>query len=123
METLQEFLEKIPHEEHRSKLAGVIEWVETTFPEVETQIKWNQPMIILEGTFVISFSASQKHFAVAPERKILDEFRDELDVAGYSHSKALFRILWTQDVNYPLLEQIIKHSIEFKRGSKTFWAH
>jgi hypothetical protein len=59
---------------------------------------------------------------VAPERQVLEEFRDKLTEAGYSHSKALFRIRWNQDVNYALLQEIIERSIEFKKGSKTFWA-
>lgn len=79
-------------------------------------------MFTHNGTFIISFSASSQHFSVAPERQVLEEFRDKLTEAGYSHSKALFRIRWNQDVNYALLQEIIERSIEFKKGSKTFWA-
>ncbi|GAA4118373.1 iron chaperone [Enteractinococcus coprophilus] len=122
MDTLQEYLETIPNDDHRTKLEHVIQWGTETFPELKVEIKWNQPMMTHNGTFIISFSASSKHFSVAPERHILDEFRDKLTEAGYSHSKALFRILWTQDVNYALLAEIIERSIEFKKGSKTFWA-
>lgn len=122
METLQEYLDKIPKEDNQDRLEHVIEWVLETFPDLALEIKWNQPMMTHNGTFIISFSASSKHFAVAPELKILDQFRDQLTEAGYSHSKALFRILWTQDVNYALLKDIIERSVEFKKGSKTFWA-
>ena len=72
--------------------------------------------------WLLSFSASTNHFSVAPERKILDEFRDRLDEAGYSHSKALFRVQWTDEINYALFEDLIERSIEFKKGFKTFWA-
>ena len=122
METLQEYLETVPNEDNRAKLEQVIEWVTETFPDLKLEIKWNQPMMTHNGTFIISFSASSKHFSIAPELQVLEEFRDKLTDAGYSHSKALFRILWKQDVNYPLLEEIIERSIEFKKGSTTFWA-
>ena len=122
MDTLQEYLETIPNDDHRTRLEHVIQWGAETFPELKVEIKWNQPMMTHNGTFIISFSASSKHFSVAPEPQVLNEFRDKLTEAGYSHSKALFRILWTQEVNYALLEEIIERSIEFKKGSKTFWA-
>jgi len=122
MDTLQEYLETVPNDEHRAKLEHVIQWVTETFPDLKVEIKWNQPMMTHNGTFIISFSASSKHFSIAPELQVLEEFRDKLTEAGYSHSKALFRILWKQDVNYPLLEEIIERSIKFKKGSTTFWA-
>src|SRR5699024_4198802 len=122
METLQEYLDTIPNDENRAKLEQVIQWVTETYPDLKVEIKWNQPMMTHNGTFIISFSASSKHFSIAPELQVLEEFRDKLTEAGYSHSKALFRILWKQDVNYPLLEEIIERSIKFKKGSTTFWA-
>ena len=122
METLQEYLDTIPNDENRAKLEQVIQWVTETYPDLQVEIKWNQPMMTHNGTFIISFSASSKHFSIAPELQVLEEFRDKLTEAGYSHSKALFRILWKQDVNYPLLEEIVERSIEYKKGSTTFWA-
>jgi len=122
MKTLEEFLETIPDEVHRARLEHVLEWVEDNYPDLKLEIKWNQPMFTHDGTFILGFSASSKHFAVSPERQILDEFRDEIAEAGYSHSKALFRIRWTDEINYGLLEDLIDRSIEFKKGSKTFWA-
>ena len=122
MKTLQDVLDKIPNEEHQDRLKHVLDWVGETFPELELEIKWNQPMFTHNGTFILGFSHSSRHFSVSPERQILDEFRDRITEAGYSHSKALFRIMWTDDVNYSLLEDIINRSIQFKRGSKTFWA-
>ncbi len=122
METLQEYLDTIPEETNRTKLQEVITWVTERFPDLKVEIKWNQPLLTHNGTFTIGFSASSKHFAVAPEPLVLEEFREKLTEAGYSHSKAIFRILWKQDVNYPLLEEIVERSIEYKKGSKTFWA-
>ncbi|HJF13899.1 MAG TPA: iron chaperone, partial [Enteractinococcus helveticum] len=88
METLQEYLDTIPNDENRAKLEQVIQWVTETYPDLKVEIKWNQPMMTHNGTFIISFSASSKHFSIAPELQVLEEFRDKLTEAGYSHSKA-----------------------------------
>ncbi len=122
MHTLDEFLDTIPDAEHRARLEHVLEWVAEQYPQLRLEIKWNQPMFTHDGTFILSFSASNNHFAVAPERQVLDEFRPGIAEAGYSHSKALFRVQWADDINYVLIEQLVERSIEFKRGSKTFWA-
>jgi hypothetical protein len=122
MKTLQEFLETIPDEDHRARLEHVLEWIEENYPQLKLEIKWSQPMFTHDGTFIIGFSAASKHFSVSPERKVLDEFRDNLTEAGYSHSKALFRVQWNDEINYALLEDLLERSIEFKKGSKTFWA-
>lgn len=122
MKTLQEFLGTIPDADHRARLEHVLEWVAENYPQLKLEIKWNQPMFTHDGTFILSFSASSKHFSVAPEQQVLDEFRANIAKAGYSHSKALFRVQWTDDINYALLEDLLERSIEFKQGSKTFWA-
>lgn len=123
METLEDYLDAIPDGEHRQILHGVIQWAIETFPELVVEIKWNQPMLTHHGTFIAGFSAASQHFSMAPERKILDDFRDALSEAKYSHSKALFRIRWDQPVDHTLLTAMLERSIEFKKGSKTFWAH
>lgn len=122
METLQDYLDTLTNTAHRERLGEVIRWALDQHAGFELEIKWNQPMITHDGTFIIAFSASSKHFSVAPERRILETFRDQLTSAGYAPSKALFRIQWTQEVNYPLLAEIIAASLEFKQGSTTFWA-
>lgn len=122
MKTLQDVLNKIPNEDHQTRLKHVLDWAVDKYPELALEIKWNQPMFTHNGTFILGFSASSRHFSVAPEPKILEEFRNRIDEAGYSHTKALFRIVWTEDVHYELLEDLIERSIEFKKGSKTFWA-
>ena len=70
-------------------------------------IAWNQPMFTDRGTFIIGFSVTKKHLAVAPERAGIDRFSDKIMQAGYSHSQELIRIPWDKPVDYALLEKII----------------
>lgn len=122
METLQDYLDTMPNADHRKRLEEVVQWALDRSPELELEIKWNHPMITHHGTFIIGFSTSSKHVSVSPEPQILETFRDQLTAAGYAPSKAIFRIQWTQEVNYPLLAEILAASLEFKQGSTTFWA-
>ncbi|MES9744210.1 iron chaperone, partial [Priestia megaterium] len=41
--------------------------------------------------------------------------------AGYSATKGLFRILWTEPVNYELLKKIIEFNMLDKKDCSTFW--
>lgn len=122
METLDDFLETIPVTEHRTTLQTVLQRVRRDHPDLELQIKWKQPMLVREGTFIIGFSASKPHFSVAPEKVILDEFLERIVEAGYEHTKMQFKIRWDQAVNWGLLEAIVERSIEYKQGCETFWA-
>ena len=122
MDTLQEFLETVPNEEHRAQLQHVIEWVQREFPELKLEIKWNQPMLTHHGTFIIAFSAAKNYFTVAPEIQVLTEYLDRIKETGYGRTKMKFQIRWNQEVDYDLLKDIIERCIEFKKGSTTFWA-
>lgn len=122
MDTLQEYLETVPNDEHRAKLGHLVKWVATNFPELSLEIKWNQPMMVHNGTFVIAFSAAKHYLTIAPETTILHEFLDRITATGYRHTKMKFQIKWNEEIDYDLLRAIVERSIEFKRGSATFWA-
>lgn len=49
-------------------------------------------MFTYEGTFIIAFSVSKKHFSVALENVAIEKFRNEIDTAGYEATNQLFRI-------------------------------
>lgn len=121
METFDDFLATIDDLEHRAKLDDVFAWVRKTFPQLEERIAWNQPMFTDHGTFIIAFSVAKAHFAVAPEAVPLEVFNERIQKAGYTQTKQLFRIKWSQDVDYELLRDIIAFNIEDKAGHTSFW--
>lgn len=118
---LDMFIETIENKEYQEKLLKTINWIKQTFPQLSLEIKWNQPMFIHKGTFILAFSVSKNHFSVAPEQKAMEIFSDKIDDAGYSQTKMLFRIKYSQGVNYVLLKEIIQFNIEDKRGYDKFW--
>ncbi|MGC2952001.1 iron chaperone, partial [Enterococcus faecium] len=39
-----------------------------TKPQLDTTVKWNQPMFTDHGTYIIAFSFAKNHFSIAPEK-------------------------------------------------------
>lgn len=121
METLEEYVLTIDQEEHRQALMAVLDWVKESFPQLDFRIAWKQPMFTDHGTFIIGFSVSKKHIAIAPEAKAIQVFASKIEEAGYSHGSNLFRVLWKDTVPYPLLKEIIQYNIEDKKTCSSFW--
>ncbi|MHD0449529.1 iron chaperone [Staphylococcus cohnii] len=121
MTEFNDFLQSLENDKQTATMEAIFNWISETFPELETTVKWNQPMYTHQGTFIIAFSKSKQHFSVAPEAKGMAEFTEQIEAAGYSQTNNLFRIKWTQDVNYALLKSIIQFNIEDKADCTTFW--
>ncbi len=121
METIQDFLELIPSLDERERTKEILDWVQTTYPQLESRIAWKQPMFTDHGTFIIGFSVAKHHVAIAPEDKAMEVFREKLVEAGYNPTLKMFRIKWDSDVDYDLLAEIIEYNINDKKDCHTFW--
>lgn len=107
--------------EQRERTQEVLTWVSKTFPQLAPRIAWNQPMFTDHDTFIIGFSDSKKHLAVAPEAAGINQFSAAIKAAGYQHTKQLIQLPWTSPVNYTLLEQIIRFNLQDKANTTSFW--
>lgn len=121
MKTLEEYYEAIPNLEHREIFTGVINWVLQTYPDLYLEMKWNQPMILDHGTFIISFWPAQNHMSVALETTLFNRYRDTIEQAGYKTTKKVFQIRWTQEINNKLLQTMIDDTILEKKDYNRFW--
>lgn len=121
MEAFQDYLTRIDDPQQRDRTEEVLGWVKETFPQLEPVIKWNQPMFTDHGTYIIGFSTSKKHMAVAPEQAAIQHFSNQIKEAGYDHTKEIVRIGWKQPVDFTLLEKIIAFNISDKADCTTFW--
>lgn len=72
------------------------------------------------GTFIIGFSVSKKHLAVAPEKVTIAHVEDDIVKAGYDYTEQLIRIPWNGPVDYTLLEKMIEFNILDKADCSTF---
>lgn len=69
LEDLKEYLECIDIEEQKVRMKEIFEWIDLKFPQLEGTIKWNQPMFLDHGTFIIGFSIAKKHISFTPTRR------------------------------------------------------
>ncbi len=121
MDVFSDFLAAINDQAQRKRTLEVVEWVATTFPQLVPAIKWNQPMFLDHGTFIIGFSLAKLHLAVAPEAATIQRFSEQITGSGLTHSQHLLRIRWDQAVDFALLERIIAFNIADKANCPTFW--
>ncbi len=117
------FLEKVPDAAHRARVLEILEWVATTFPELEPVYKWNQPMFTMDGTFIIGFSVASKHVSFSAEKFTMDLFRERFEAAGLTPTKMLAHIDWDAPVPTDILRDVIAFNMDSKRGTRTFWRH
>ncbi|WP_433753608.1 iron chaperone [Paenibacillus amylolyticus] len=121
METFAEFIARIDNPEHQARTEEVLNWVTEKFPNLKPKVAWNQPMFTDHDTFIIGFSVSKQHLAVAPEKAGINRFSEEITQAGYDHTKELVRMKWKQEIDYSLLERMIEFNIKDKAECSTFW--
>ena len=121
MDVFADFLAGIENPKHRARMEELFNWVSTKYPELEPVIKWNQPMFTDHGTYIIGFSAAKQHMSVAPESVVIEKYAEEIVHAGYTHTKELFRIKWTNPIDFTLLEKMIAFNISDKADCTTFW--
>ncbi|MDX8290446.1 iron chaperone [Metabacillus indicus] len=118
---MEDFLAGIDDPFHRERTAEVFNWIQKKYPNLNIEMKWNQPMFTDHGTFIIGFSVSKKHLAVAPESVTITHVEDEIVKAGYDYTKEIIRIPWKKPVDYSLLEKMIEFNIRDKENCTTFW--
>ncbi|AZN43962.1 iron chaperone [Paenibacillus albus] len=121
MDVFADYLAGVKDPLHRARTEEVLGWIAQKFPRLVPIIAWKQPMFTDHDTYIIGFSVSKQHMAVAPERAGMTHFADDIEQAGYDRTDLLFRIKWGSPVNYELLERIIHFNIADKADCSTFW--
>ena len=117
----KEYISSIENDENRNRLVELLEFVAEKFPQLETALKWNQPMFLDHGTYIIGFSTTKNHINVAPERATMIEFADVIKSRDVGSTKMLIQMKWNKPVDYDLLEEIIVHNITEKKDITSFW--
>lgn len=123
METFSEYLAEIDEPAHRKRMEDVLAWVKDCFPQLKSEIKWNQLMFTDHGTFIIEFSIAKKHLAAALNmQRLLIYLQDDIVKAGYDYTKQLIRIPWNRLWTIRCLrEKIIDSNMKDKADCTMFW--
>lgn len=119
--TLDEFLSTIPEGPKRDRMIEVLDWVKTTYPDLELRIAWSTPMFTHHGTFIIGFSAAKMHMAVSAEKATMDHFADVMQERGTDRTAMLARLPWNTPVDYELIAAFIDYQLATKKDVTTFW--
>ncbi len=121
MHKFEPFFNKLTNINHLGKIQDLFEWIETNFPELEREYKWNTPMYSDHGTFILGVSTAKAHISIAPENQTMAHFKDKIAEAGYVQTAGLFKVKWDQEIDYELLKEMIEYNIEDKKEVTTFW--
>lgn len=121
MKTFQDFLNTIDNPTHQQTIKDVLSWVQSSYPQLASTVKWNQPMFTDHDTYIIGFSVSKNHFALSPETFTIQKFSSEIKKAGYDYTENIIRINWNQQVDYKLLKTLIEFNIKDKKNTSSFW--
>ena len=121
METYQDYIETIDDVTHRKQFEETIDWINKNYPDLSRIIKWNTPMYTMDDTFILGIDSAKKHMSISPEGKTISIYKDDIEKAGYSQTSGLFRIKYSQTVDYELLKKMIDYNMEDKKGYKKFW--
>ena len=121
MDVFDTYLSAIKDTSQRARTKQVLDWVADCFDTLQPRLAWNQPMFTDHGTFIIGFSVSERHLAIAPERAGILHFSDAIVQAGFEHSQQLIRMPWNRPVDFTLLEEVIQFNISEKANCTTFW--
>lgn len=75
------------------KLEPIFEQIQKEFQNLTVELKWNQPMFIMNGTFIIGFSVAKNHISIAPEAVTMAIFTNDIKAANYEATNNLFKII------------------------------
>lgn len=75
------------------KLEPIFEQIQKEFQNLTVELKWNQPMFIMNGTFIIGFSVAKNHISIAPEAVTMAIFTNDIKAASYEATNNLFKII------------------------------
>lgn len=75
------------------KLEPIFEQIQKEFPNLTVELKWNQPMFIMNGTFIIGFSVAKNHISIAREAVTMAIFTNDVKAANYEATNNLFKIM------------------------------
>lgn len=121
MNTFADFLAAVEDQKKRERMEELFNFIRANFPDLKEEIKWKQPMFTNNGTFIIAFSIAKPHIAVAPERAAIKKFEERIMANGYSCTLEMFRIKWTDKIDFDLIKDMVAYNIEIKKDVKTFW--
>lgn len=91
MEKFRLIIDQIKEKENQQKINDLFSKIAKTYPQLDTTVKWSQPIFTDHGTFIIAFSFAKNHFSIAPEKAAIRALEKTIHEIGYIYLvQALF---------------------------------
>ena len=89
-ETVDQYLASLD-ETKRKTLTDLLDLITSEFPELESKIAWNVPMLRTQGKYVVGLAAYKDHLSFAPwSAAVIESFAERL--SDYETTKNLFHV-------------------------------
>ncbi|WOO87785.1 YdeI/OmpD-associated family protein [Mollicutes bacterium LVI A0039] len=118
---IKHYFEKVSDEEHRRKTVEMYNKLVEIDEDLNILYAWNNPMIKYKETFICGVSVAKAHITMAFDSEALEFFRERIVGCGYGLNLKTFTIKYTQDIDFELLSEMVRFSIELKKDAKGFW--
>lgn len=117
----EDYINTIENIENRERFTEVLQFIIKEFPELETVIKWNQPMFLHHGTYIIAFNVTKKHINIAPEKATMIHFDELIKSKDVNQTMMFVQMKWNRPIDYELIRELIEYNIIEKKDTDTFW--
>lgn len=121
MEKFRLIIDQIKEKENQQKINDLFSKIAKTYPQLDTTVKWNQPIFTDHGTFIIAFSFAKNHFSIAPEKAAIRALEKTIQEIGYIYMDNVIKVPWKSAINWELIDHFISFNIEDKKDHNKFW--
>ena len=104
-ETVDQYLASLD-ETKRKTMSEILDLVTTGFPELETKIAWNLPMIHKQGKYIVGLAAYKNHLSFSPwSAAVIESFATRL--SDYVTTKNMFQVPVDWQVDASLVRDLV----------------
>ena len=104
--SVEEYLVSLDPTKQRT-MRSIIDFILTTFPELESKISWNVPTIHRKGKYVVGVSAYKQHLTFSPwSPQVIQDFKARLE--KFVVFKNCFQIPVDWKIDRKLLKDLVK---------------
>ena len=104
-ETVDQYLASLD-ETKRKTMSEILDLVTTEFPELETRIAWNLPMIHKQGKYVVGLAAYKNHLSFSPwSAAVIESFATRL--SDYVTTKNMFQVPVDWQIDASLVRDLV----------------
>jgi uncharacterized protein YdhG (YjbR/CyaY superfamily) len=117
----EEYMNVIENKENKTKFREVLEFMIQEFPHLETVVKWNQPMFLDHGTYIIAFNVTKNHINIAPEKATMIHFDELIKSKDVKQTMMFIQMKWNKPIDFELIKEVVEYNITEKKDTTSFW--